>query len=265
MSESSNKSRAKQLKMRKTLLLMWAIFIPVLIVVIIFFVKNKDEVMEDMGLKEAYVYEVDANPEINQLIRNYFTAYAACDQMTLKSLVVDPSQYDDMTIVEKKASVVTGYNNIKCYTIQGLTEDATVVYVVANISIANVVSTPLDMNPALYVVKKDGKYLIDNSALSKEVSDYIASMNQKADIQDLMQMVKDDQEKCVAQDETFRIFYNRLTDNQSGSGQSSEQASTEAVSSEQASSEQASTEAASTEQASSEEVSSEKPADGAQE
>ncbi len=230
MSESSNNRREKQLKMRKRLLIMWAIFIPVLIVVIIFFIKNKDEVMEDIGLKEAHIYEVDANPEVNKLITDYFTAYAACDQMTLKNLVVDPSQYDDMTIVQKKAEVVTGYNNIKCYTIKGLTEDTLVVYTVANISIANVVSTPLDMNPALYVIKKDGKYLIDNSALSKEVTDYIAAMNQKADIVDLMQMVKDDQEKCIAEDETFRNFYNRLTDNQSSSGNSgTEQQTTQAA------------------------------------
>ncbi len=73
------------------------------------------------------------------------------------------------------------------------------------------------MNPALYVIKKDGKVMVDNSALSKEVTDYIASINQKPDIVDLMKMVKDDQEKCASQDETFRVFYERLTVNQSGS------------------------------------------------
>ncbi len=203
--------------MRKRLLIMWAIFIPVLIVVIIFFVKNKDEVMEDIGLKDTHIYEVDADPAINKLVKDYFAAYAACDQQALKFLVTDPTQYDDMTIVQKKAAVVTAYNNIKVYTVPGLTSDATVVYAVANISIANVVSTPLDMNPALYVIKKDGKVMVDNSALSKEVTDYIASINQKPDIVDLMKMVKDDQEKCASQDETFRVFYERLTVNQSGS------------------------------------------------
>ena len=62
MSEESRSRREKQLKMRKRLLIMWAIFIPVLIVVIIFFVKNKDEVMEDIGLKDTHIYEVDADP-----------------------------------------------------------------------------------------------------------------------------------------------------------------------------------------------------------
>ncbi len=215
--------------MRKRLLIMWAIFIPVVVVVAIFVFKNKDEVMEDMGLTKDKIYEENAHPEINSLINGYFTAYAACDQLTLKNLVTDPSQYDDMTIVQKKAEVVTGYNNIKCYTVKGLADDAMVVYVVANISIANVVSTPLDMNPALYVVKKNNRYMVDNTALDKKTSDYIASLNSNQDIMDLMQMVKDDQQKCLSQDPTFKEFYDRLTKDSQKSNSGAAQATTAAT------------------------------------
>ena len=169
MSDESMDRRKKQVKMKKMLIIMWAVFIPIVVVVAIFLFKNKDEVMEDMGLKGEKIYEQDAYPEVNDLVKNYFTAYAACDQMTLKGLVTDPSQYDDMTIVQKKAEVVTGYSNIKCYTIKGVNEGEMVVYVVSNISIANVVSTPLEMNPALYLVKKGNgasRTLIATTALS---------------------------------------------------------------------------------------------------
>ncbi len=212
MDNDKKLSRQRQVRMRKRLLIMWAIFIPVLVVAILFIVKNKDELIDDFTTEE-HIYQVDANPEINKLVSDYLTAYAACDQMTLKKLVVDPSGFDDMTIVQKKAAVVTGYKNIKCYTVPGMTEDATIVYAVANISIANVVSTPLDMNPALYVVKKESGYLIDNTALNKDVLNYIASTNQKPDIVDLMTTVKQDQEKCASDDETFRKFYEKLTKN----------------------------------------------------
>ena len=218
-------SRQRQVRMRKRLLIIWAIFIPVLVVVVLFVAKNKDELMDDMGITEQHIYQVNADPGINKLITDYLTAYAACDQMTLQKLVVDPSSFDDMTIVQKKAAVVTGYQNIKVYTVPGMTEDATIVYAIANISIANVVSTPLDMNPALYVVKKENGYLIDNSALSKDVLNYIASTGQKQDILDLMKMVKDDQEACAARDETFRKFYEKLTKNNSQPAQTSSTAS----------------------------------------
>ena len=154
---SVKKSRTRQVRRQKKLLIMWAIFVPILVIVVLFFVKNKDEVLEDIGLKESHIYEKENNPDIEKLVNEYFTAYAACDQTKLKTLVVDPSKFDDMTLVQKKAAVVTGYNNIKCYMIKGQETDTMVVYVLANISIANVVSTPLDMNPALYVVDEDGK------------------------------------------------------------------------------------------------------------
>ena len=220
--KNTNKKKSHS-NVKRNLLIMWIIFIPVLVFVILFLVKNKDELMDGMGLSEEHIYEVDANPEINKLVTDYFNAYAACDQMTLQKLVIDPSQFNDMTIVQKKAAVVTGYKNIKCYTVKGLTEDATIVYPVANISISNVISTPLELNHALYVVKKGDTYLIDNSALGKDVLDYISTIEQKPDIQDLAKMVKTDQEKCAAEDETFREFYKRLTENQKQTSVTTEQ------------------------------------------
>ena len=209
-----NKKKRVNSRVKRNLIIMWAIFIPVLVFVVLFLVKNKDELMDGMGFSEDHIYEVDANPEINRLVTDFFTAYAACDQMTLQKLVVDPTQFNDMTIVQKKAAVVTGYKNIKCYTVKGLTDDATVVYAMANISIANVISTPLELNHAMYVVKKGNTYLIDNSALGKDVLDYISTIEQKPDIQELAKTVKADQEKCAAEDETFREFYKKLTENQ---------------------------------------------------
>ena len=112
---------------------------------------------------------------------------------------------------KKSKDDMTAYNNLKLYTIPGVTPDATVVYVLTNISIANVVSTPLDIiQPPLYLLKKDGGYVIDNSTLSTEILDYINSLDQKEDIRELMKLVREDQEKCLKEDETFRQFYERL-------------------------------------------------------
>ena len=205
------RSREAQVKRQKTLLLIWLCFLVIVLAGVILFIKNKDAILDDLGWGKQTIYEVDADPEINQLIRNYYTAYASCDQKTLQSLVIDPTQFDDMSILEKKAEIVTSYDNLKVYTIPGLTEDTKVVYVLSNLSIVNVISKPLDISkPPLYVVKKEGGYLIDNTTLSSEVQNLFESLNQKEDIQKLMQQVKDDQQKCAAEDETFKDFYERL-------------------------------------------------------
>ena len=203
--------RKKQVRTRKILLVVWSIFFILLAFGIYFFVKNKDELMGDMGVQKSTIYEENAVPEINKLITDYYTAYASCDQKTLKTLVVDPSQFDNMSILEKKADIVTAYNNLKVYTIPGAAADETVVYVMFNLSIVNVISQPLDITrPPLYVVKKEGGYVIDNTTLRSEVQNLIESLNQKPDIQELMKQVRDDQEKCVADDQTFKEFYDRL-------------------------------------------------------
>ena len=205
------RTREAQVKRQKILLLIWLCFLVIVLVGVVLFIKNKDAILDDLGWGKQTIYEVDADPEINQLVRNYYTAYAACDQKTLQSLVVDATQFDDMSILEKKAEIVTAYDNLKVYTIPGLTEDAKVVYVLSNLSIVNVISKPLDISkPPLYVVKKEGGYLIDNTTLSSDVQNLFESLNQKEDIQKLMQQVKDDQQKCAAEDETFKDFYERL-------------------------------------------------------
>ena len=66
------------------------------------------------------------------------------------------------------------------------------------------------IQPPLYLLKKDGSYVIDNSTLSSDILNYIDSLNQKEDIQELMKLVREDQEKCLREDETFRQFYERL-------------------------------------------------------
>ena len=217
MSQKRVRTRAEQVRMKRMLLLLWAVFLLVVLCVILLIVLNKDSLMDDLGIKtKETIYSENADPDINRLISDYYSAYAACDQKALQSMVTDPSIFDDMSIVEKKADVVTAYNNLKIYTIPGLKESETVAYVLTNISIANVVSQPLDIiRPPLYIVKSDGKYLIDNSTLSTDILNYINTLDQKEDIAALMKMVREDQEKCLAEDETFKKFYDRL--NQSGS------------------------------------------------
>ena len=217
--DKKRRTRAEQVRAKRILLVVWAVFLVVLIVAVVLFLMNKDAVLDDLGVKKKdTIYTENQDPAIDRLVRDYYTAYASCDQKALQSMVVDPSLFDDMSIVEKKANVVTAYNNLKLYTVPGVTDDATVVYVLTNISIANVVSTPLDMiQPPLYLLKKDGKYLIDNSTLSSEILSYIDSLNQKTDIQELMKLVREDQEKCLREDETFKQFYERLNPPQTSS------------------------------------------------
>jgi len=172
---------------------------------------DKDYTGEDNTEKivTRYEYETNANLDINALVTDYFNALSGCDKEKLQSLVVDPSQFDDMSVYETKATIITDYSNTNCYTIKGYNENDTVCYALSNITISGISSTPLDI-VRFYIVYKDGTYLIDNTKKSSEVASYIDSINSSTDIQGLYKLVKDDITKCQQEDADFYEFYQKL-------------------------------------------------------
>ena len=204
------RNRKKEIKQRSILLAVWIVFLIVLGLFGYVVYEKRDTVKEDFGFSTRFAYQTNANPDINALIITYLSATAAGDQDILKSCVTDPSQFDDMTNVQNQSKIITAYSNINCYSVEGKDPSATIVYAVANISIVSIESTPLDMLGPYYVVKKDGHYLIDNTMLSQDVSDYMEKLSHTSDIQDLYKMVKDDEDKKAEQDPAFKEFLNRL-------------------------------------------------------
>ncbi|MCR5213183.1 MAG: hypothetical protein K6E10_02120 [Eubacterium sp.] len=206
----AKRDRKKEVKMRKLLLLIWFVFIIAFASFAIFLYKKKDTVKEDLNFTTKFSYQTNADPDINALVINYLAALSRSDQATLQSCVTNPAQFDNMATVQSQARVITGYGNINCYTVQGLDENSVVCFAVANISIVNIDSKPLDMLGPYYIVKTNGQYLIDNSMLSQEVQDYMTKVCQDSDIQELYRIVKEDEEKCATEDPGFKEFLDKL-------------------------------------------------------
>ena len=124
------------------LFLGWMIFVLLAVVFYFYFFSdldlkmfNKDKATQTDATQEepaGFSYETNANLDINSLIIEYYAALAVCDQNKLKSVVTDPSQFDDMTVYQQRSAVIKAYSNVNCYTMPGYTEDATLVYVTSN-------------------------------------------------------------------------------------------------------------------------------------
>lgn len=205
------------------LFLGWMIFVLLAVVFYFYFFSdldlkmfNKDKATQTDATQEepaGFSYETNANLDINSLIIEYYAALAVCDQNKLKSVVTDPSQFDDMTVYQQRSAVIKAYSNVNCYTMPGYTEDATLVYVTSNLSLANITSVPLNIN-RFYVLKTADGYKIDNSALSQEVMNYIETQSQSNDIQNLYRAVQDNVNSCIANDSAFAEFYNTISSGQ---------------------------------------------------
>ena len=80
---------------------------------------TESSVSEVFALDESF--EKDAVPEINTLINNYYTAYAAMDTDTLSEIAV-PFSDNEKSYVGVFGQYIEGYQNISCYTKHGPTE-----------------------------------------------------------------------------------------------------------------------------------------------
>ena len=204
------RNRKKEVKVKKTLLTIWFLFLIAVATLGFFLYTKRKAIKEDFQFSTRFSYQTNANQDINALIITYLNAYASCDQNLLKECVTDPSQFDDMTNVQSQSKIITAYTNINCYTVNGFDDNATIVYPVTNISIIDVSATPLDIPGPFYVVNQNGQYLIENTELSEDVKAYMSKVDKTDDIQDLYKMVKDDEDKCAEADPALKDFLNRL-------------------------------------------------------
>ena len=142
-----------------------------------------------MTLREAHeneeyiIKEIQTNDEeLNAFIEEYFAAIVNCDNVALQDMVTDASEYKTDALLKRKAEFITGYDNITVYTKAGLDEGSYVAFVVTNLSIVGVNSSPYDIT-TLYVLNGARGYLINNSTLSMDAKEYIEKVKGDKDIE----------------------------------------------------------------------------------
>ena len=87
--------------------------------------QNSKEVSGEDYVPDAE-FQVDAYPEVNELIKEYFRAYVAADFTTLESLV-KPFSEMEKSYITAMSPFYEEYQNIKCYTKHGLSKDSYIV------------------------------------------------------------------------------------------------------------------------------------------
>lgn len=233
-------------------------------------VDKKDVLSQKVDTKNEHdtivPYEKDADKELNAFIGDYFKAITSCDNEKLQDMVTDSSEYSNNESLKKKAEFITGYDNITVYTKEGLEEGSYVAFVVSNLTIAGVNSSPYDIS-TLYIVTGSQGFRIQNGTLPDEISKYIEKVKGDKDIQKIYKSVEKKNEALKEKDSSLQQFYEiisrRNVETNSVADQTSEQtddATTAAESTEPASTEAETTEAPATEASATETPATEAPA-----
>ncbi|WP_242940293.1 SH3 domain-containing protein [Roseburia sp. 831b] len=158
----------------------------------------------------AQEYEVDANPAINELINNYYTAYANGDIATLSTLA-SPISANEQSYIGVFSQYVEGYQNISCYTKKGADDTSYLVSVYMEMKFVGVdiLAPGLDF---FYVrTNPDGSLYIDNlysqynytnqeNALDANIQSLITQFEQEDDVVALQQDVQAKYESALAAD-----------------------------------------------------------------
>lgn len=191
------------------------LFVVLAVVMIKFSSGNKDK---DNGLSteqstESESFQVDAVPEINTLMQNYYNAYAAGDLATLQTYATPVSE-NEQSLITMMSQYAESYQNIKCYTKSGLEADSYLVCVTLDLKFAGVDTTAPGME--FFYVKKNeqGAFYIDNLYSSfnrhykeqptdNNVENLISSFETQEDVIALQAEVQANYEKAIASDENL--------------------------------------------------------------
>lgn len=106
-------------------------------------------------------YKVDAVQEVNELIRQYYTAYVSGDVGTLSALAV-PLSENEQSYIAMFSQYVEAYQNVKCYTKSGLDAGSYLVSVTMELKFAGVDTVAPGMDFFYVRTDENGSLIIDN-------------------------------------------------------------------------------------------------------
>jgi len=106
-------------------------------------------------------FEVDAYPEVNKLISDYFKAYVAADLDTLETLAKPVSEMEK-SYITTMSQFYEEYKNIVCYTKHGLSKDSYIVSACFDIKFAGHDLTAPSMVLFYVQTADDGSLYINN-------------------------------------------------------------------------------------------------------
>lgn len=158
-------------------------------------------------------FEVDAIPAVNELINNYYTAYANGDIETLTTLAT-PISENEQGYISVFSQYVESYQNISCYTKKGLDDNSYLVSVYMEVKFTGVDTLAPGLDFFYVRANEDGSYYIDNlysqynlanqeNALDADIQNLISQFEQEEDVVALQQDVQAKYESALASDENL--------------------------------------------------------------
>lgn len=153
--------------------------------------------------------QIDAFPEVNELMKKYYDAAAAGDVATIESIKTAVDEKEKI-IIEKKAEYIDSYPTVTCYTKSGPVADSYMVFAYYEVKLTDFEKTVPGLN-AWYVCKKDdGTLYINDDEQDEKLANYCKVISVQDDVVDLNNTVNVKFNEAVAEDEQLAAFLDLL-------------------------------------------------------
>lgn len=151
----------------------------------------------------------NGNKKINTLVNAYLDATLKCDMEELEKLVTQISNIKEAEL-KVKQSMMEEYQNVECYTIDGVNKGEYLVYVYWEIKFKDVDTAPPGLMRYYVVTDSSGALKIENGLVQQEVQDYIKKMDDSAEVKEMAEKVNYNFEEAISKDENLRELYSKL-------------------------------------------------------
>lgn len=200
----------------------------VLLVILIRFTgdSGKQNVAEGTEITEIAgedgTYEVDKNQDINNLITNYYTAYANGDVDTLATLAT-PLSENEKSYIAMFSQYVEAYQSISCYVKQGLDDKSYLVSVYLEMKLNGIDTVAPGLSTFYVQTKEDGSLYINNiysqyntshkeEAFDPEIEKLYQKYENQEDVKKLCTDVQQKYEAALAADTNLANMMGTIAD-----------------------------------------------------
>ena len=194
-----------------------AVLFLLLIVVLVFLIGGKKDSEPPAGT-ESENFQKNAYPEVNELIQNYFNAYAAGDLETLMQLATPVSE-KEQGYIALFSQFVERYQNMDFYTKSGLDSNSYMVSVYVEIKFEGVDTAAPGMDFFYVRTAEDGSLYIDNlysqynmrnkeNALDTSIKNLIDKYESSDDVATMLERIQLKYVSVVESDENLANMLN---------------------------------------------------------
>ncbi len=175
-----------------------------------------NEVLEEdqTAKEEEYVIpdeplQKDAYPEINALMKKYYSAVANSDITTIEELRTGLDDKERI-VIEKKAQYVESYPNIICYTKPGPTDMTYLVFVNYEVKLKDFDELIPGMNVWYVCEDINNRFYINEDPQNDKVIEYCKIVSVQDDVQDLSNTINVKYNEVMASNEELAAFMEDL-------------------------------------------------------